>query len=176
MEKGLVHLYTGDGKGKTTAAVGLAVRAAGAGKKVLFVQFMKGRDTGELHSLAQIGGIRVLRSSRDFGFYRSMSEEQKRQLTQIHNGLLMEVLSCIREGAADMVVLDEVTYPVKWRLLDEALLREILAGEGGVLPEIVCTGRDAAAFLLERADYVTEMKCIRHPYEKGIAAREGVEF
>ena len=82
MEKGLIHLYTGDGKGKTTAAMGLALRAAGAGKKVLIVQFMKGRDTGELHSLARIPGIRVLRSEKDCGFFSSMTGEQK--LALIH--------------------------------------------------------------------------------------------
>ena len=88
MEKGLIHLYTGEGKGKTTAAVGLAVRAAGAGKRVMFLQFMKGRDTGELHALDQLPGIEILRSKKDFGFYFQMTEEQKEELTRIHNELL----------------------------------------------------------------------------------------
>ena len=101
MEKGLIHLYTGEGKGKTTAAVGLAVRAAGAGKRVMFLQFMKGRDTGELHALDQLPGIEILRSKKDFGFYFQMTEEQKEELTRIHNELLEQAVERARQLAEE---------------------------------------------------------------------------
>lgn len=178
MEKGLIHLYTGEGKGKTTAAVGLAVRAAGAGKRVLFMQFMKGRDTGELHAMDKIPGIEILRSEKDFGFYFRMTDAQKEELTRIHNGLLTRALERTSDGRADVIVLDEVTYPVNWKLLDEALLRRLLSrtDDKPYFPEIVCTGRDPQEWLAACADYVTRMECVKHPFDRGIGAREGIEY
>ena len=102
MNNGLIHLYTGEGKGKTTAAMGLALRAAGAGKKVLILQFMKGRDTGELHSIAHIPAIRILRSEKDFGFFSSMSQADKEALTKIHNRLLDEAVRQVSAGEAEL--------------------------------------------------------------------------
>lgn len=169
----MIHLYTGNGKGKTTAAIGLAVRAAGSGMSVIFAQFMKGGDTGELHSLKQLEQVQICRSPRDFGFYGTMSGQDKRELTQIHNGLLDVLLEEAESGTCKMLVLDEVTYPVKWGLLDQDKLRRLLGCRN---VELVLTGRDAADFLMDAADYVTEMRCVRHPYEKGIAARRGIEF
>ena len=178
MEKGLIHLYAGEGKGKTTAAVGLAVRATGAGKRVIFLQFMKGRDTGELHALDKLPGIEILRSEKDFGFYFQMTEEQKKELTRIHNGLLEQALHRAAAGEADVVVLDEVTYPINWKLLDETLLRRLLSREDDkpYFPEIVCTGRDPQEWLVDCADYVTRMECVKHPFDRGIGAREGIEY
>ena len=175
LERGLIHLYTGEGKGKTTAAMGLALRAAGSGKKVLIVQFMKGRDTGELHSLARIPEIRLLRSEKDFGFFSSMTLEQKEELTEIHNRILEEAILQAQEGKADVLVMDEVTYPVNWGLLDGGRLKDFLLHKPEAV-EVVCTGRDAPAFLTDAADYITEMRCVRHPYQKGIMARKGIEF
>lgn len=172
----MLHLYTGDGKGKTTAAVGLAARAAGRDWRVCFAQFMKGNDTGELYSLQKLSNVTILRSERNFGFYSTMSEEDKRELTEIHNTILDKLLETAESGSCDLIVLDEVTYPVNWKLLDVHKLERLLALAGEEQIEIVMTGRNAAHFLQERADYVTEMKCIRHPYEKGIPARRGIEF
>lgn len=190
----MIHLYTGEGKGKTTAAIGLSVRAAGRELRVYFTQFMKGNDTGELHSLKKLPNVTLLRSEKNFGFYSSMSEEDKAELTCIHNEILDRLTTVVENGECDLIVMDELTYPVKWGLLDVDKLRRLLclaggsghaetgedlsAGSGGRTEtvELVITGRDAAEFLLEAADYVTEMKCVRHPYEKGIRARRGIEF
>lgn len=190
----MIHLYTGEGKGKTTAAIGLSVRAAGRDFRVYFTQFMKGNDTGELHTLKKLPNVTLLRSEKNFGFYSSMSEENKAELTRIHNEILDRLTTAVENGDCDLIVMDELTYPVKWGLLDEDRLRRLLCLAGGLRHaetkenpgadscgrsgdvELVITGRDAAEFLVEAADYVTEMKCVRHPYEKGIRARRGIEF
>lgn len=183
----MIHLYTGEGKGKTTAAIGLSVRAAGRGLRVYFTQFMKGNDTGELYSLKQLPDVTILRSEKNFGFYSKMSEADKAELTEIHNQILDRLTEAVQSGDCDLIVMDELTYPVKWGLLDADKLKKLLAvaddaqsdgicGEAGGNMEIVMTGRDAADFLMDAADYITEMKCVRHPYEKGIHARRGIEF
>lgn len=169
----MIHLYTGEGKGKTTAAIGLAVRAAGSGMPVMFAQFMKGNDTGELHSLRKLENVQIVRSDRNFGFYSSMSDADKQALTGIHNQILDRLLAAARSGECRMLVLDEITYPVRWGLLDLDKLKALLACEE---VELVCTGRDAAQFLQDAADYITEMRCLRHPFEKGVTARRGVEY
>lgn len=175
MQNGLMHLYWGDGKGKTTAAIGLAVRAAGTGEKVIFAQFMKGGQTGELAVLQGIETIQVMRSDKEFPFYAQMTQEQKQELTAIHNKILDDILQKVTAGKYGMVVLDEITYPNEWGLLDCGKLRKLLKTAEGKI-EVVCTGRNPASFLWDSADYITEMKAIRHPFEKGIGAREGIEY
>lgn len=175
----MIHLYTGEGKGKTSAAIGLCIRAAGWNRKVCFAQFMKGNDTGEIHVLEKLPAVTVLRSGKNFGFYHSMTESDKAALTAIHNDILDRLLEMTRSGNCDMIILDEVTYPVKWQLLDMDRLRRLLAMGKGETPgtvELVLTGRDAASVLWNGADYITEMECVRHPFEEGVTARKGIEF
>lgn len=194
----MIQLYTGDGKGKTTAAAGLAARAAGSGLRVLFSQFMKGNDTGELHVLKNLPQVTILRSPKQFGFYRTLGREEIEELTQIHNRILDEILKKVENRDCDVVVLDEITYPVSWGLVDAEKLKRLLTlaanppmaeeaagcpGErlsenspGAGFPELVLTGRNPADFMTERADYITEMRAVRHPFEKGIAARKGIEY
>lgn len=172
----MIHLYTGEGKGKTTAAIGQAMRAAGSGYLVVFAQFMKGNDTGELHSLAAIPEVQFLRSEKSFGFYSAMNDDQKAELTQIHNGMLNTLLARAEEGETFLMVLDEITYPVNWNLLDVERLKDLLSYARSSQMEIVLTGRDPAQFLQDSADYITRMECVRHPYKRGIEARKGVEF
>ncbi len=175
----MIHLYTGEGKGKTTAAIGLCVRAVGRGYPVCFSQFMKGNDTGELYVLERLPNVEILRSRKNYGFYASMTEADKKELTKVHNSILDSLLEKAGSGGCRMVVMDELTYPVKWGLLDMRKLETLLdMGKKGSAAdvEIVITGRDAADFLQNAADYITQMECVRHPFEKGIAAREGIEF
>lgn len=172
----MIHLYTGDGKGKTTAAIGLAVRAAGSGMRVIFSQFMKGNDSGELHVLDRIANVRILRSPKQFGFYKTLTEAEKAELAAIHDELLDQLIGAVQRQECDMVILDEITYPVNWALLSLQKLEQLLAFATAADVELVLTGRGAAAFLTDRADYVTEMRAVRHPYEKGIAARKGIEY
>lgn len=174
----MIHLYTGDGKGKTSAAIGLGIRAAGWGRRVCFAQFMKGNDTGELHVLEKMPEVTILRSQKNFGFYDSMSESDKAELTEIHNEILDRLLETAESGNCDVMILDEVTYPIKWGLLSMQKLQRLLAleKENEDKIEIVFTGRDAGNILRDAADYITEMKCARHPYERGVEARKGIEF
>ncbi len=171
--KGLVHLYYGDGKGKTTAAVGLSVRAAGRGLKVSFVQFMKGSQTGEIDILKKIDGIKVLRSEEDFGFFKHMPKEVQDNLTKVHNSILEEGFKFVENGG--VIVLDEVTHAVNFGLIDEERLKSLILNrsEG---TEVVMTGRNPRLWLIEEADYVCEIKNIKHPFDEGVGAREGIEF
>ena len=175
----MIHLYTGNGKGKTTAAIGLCIRAAGWDQQVCFAQFMKGNDTGELYVLKSLPGVTILRSEKNFGFYSSMSESDKEELIEIHNRILDRILELVERRNCQLVILDEITYPVNWGLLDIEKLKRLLAfgKQGGDQEtELVLTGRSAQDFLSDMAVYVTEMRCVRHPYEKGTGARKGIEF
>ena len=172
---GLIHLYTGEGKGKTTAALGLALRAAGQNVPVVILQFLKGRPTGDLASLERIPQITLLRGEEGLGFASAMTPEQRERCKSRHNEMLRLGLAAAREGRCGLLILDEVTGALNHRLLEEAPLRAYLQNPApGV--ELVLTGRNPPDWLLDRADYVTEMKKLRHPYDRGITAREGVEF
>ena len=175
----MIHLYTGEGKGKTTAAIGLCIRAAGRGYSVCFSQFMKGNDTGELYVLEKLTNVEILRSRKNYGFYASMSEADKRELTEVHNDILDSLIERAKSGTCRMIIMDEVTYPVKWGLLDIKRLETLLEmGKEGSDQEveIIMTGRDAKGILKKTADYITQMECVRHPYERGTTARKGIEF
>lgn len=171
---GLIHVYTGDGKGKTTAALGLALRAAGRGVPVMILQFLKGRPSGETESLRHIPGVTLLRGE-DLGFASAMTPEQRERCKARHGEMLRRGLAAAREGTCGLLVLDEVMAALKHDLLEGSLLRELLESPPpGV--ELVLTGRNPPAWILEKADYITEMKKIRHPYDKGVTAREGIEL
>jgi ATP:corrinoid adenosyltransferase len=107
MEKGLVHIYCGDGKGKTSAAIGLAVRAAGNGMKVLFTRFLKTEDSGELKILDQISGIEVIHLKKSFGFYKTLSEQEKKEMSEMYFRLWKEILVDVRKEEYDVLVMDE---------------------------------------------------------------------
>ena len=170
----MIHLYYGEGKGKTTAAVGLAVRMAGHGKNVFFAQFMKSGFTGELEVLKGVSSIYIGRPRGEYGFYSTLSDEDKESLTREHNQILSLILERMREGKIDLLVLDEITYAYHYGLADKRKIRRVLAMSDGI--EAVCTGRRPADLFFQYADYVTEMKKIRHPYDEGVAGRAGVEF
>lgn len=170
MELGMVHLYWGEGKGKTTAAMGLALRALGNGCRVVVVQFLKGADTGEIPLLRQLGA-EVYRGKAGQKFVFQMNDAEKAATRALQNENLRAALA----RPADLLVLDEACAAWELNMVDRQLLeqavRERPAGQ-----EIVLTGRKPAPWMEELADYSTEMHCWRHPYEKGIKARKGVEF
>ena len=180
----MIHLYSGDGRGKTSIAIGTAVRMAGAGKKVIFAQFMKGNESSEINVLKGISGVEICRVPETFPFYKQMSGEEKEQITKYHNEILMYVLKqieCRRKMEKEtkepdlLIVLDEITYPVRWGLVDGTLVTRLLLN----LPEnveLVMTGRNPSDEMVNASDYWSELSMKRHPYEKGILSRRGVEF
>ena len=173
---GLVHIYYGGGKGKTTAALGLALRAAGSGKKIVIVQFLKDWLCGELESLSLIPNITVLRGKSSGGvFIHEMTEEQKVKTASIHNDNLKQALTLQSEGMCDLLILDEAIDALNLNVLDHSLMDELLDSKPYGL-EIVITGHNPTPELLQRSDYITEMVKHKHPYDAGITARKGIEF
>lgn len=174
---GLVHLYTGDGKGKTTAALGLALRALGRDRKVAVVQFLKRTKlmTGEMVFAEKIGGPL---SIRQFGASRFATKEEKRLVEE--SGQTVErgweiARELVERGEHDLVVLDEITHVVKNGQVPLGDLIGLVKGKAHSL-ELVLTGRYAPPELQDVCDYVTEMKEIKHPYHSGVKAREGTEY
>ena len=171
---GLIHIYCGDGKGKTTAAVGLAVRCAGRGNKVLLVQFLKSRDSGELYSLAKLPDIEVMRGKESKKFTFQMNEEEKHALLIEHNKMFEQVLAKIKNGGYSLLILDEVIGALNAKVFEMPKLIEFLRHKPENL-EVVLTGRNPEPELVEIADYVSEMRKVKHPMDMGIMAREGIE-
>lgn len=169
---GLVHIYCGDGKGKTTAAMGLAVRAAGNGLKVLILQFLKNGKTGELAALEKLETVDVMRGKGGMKFTFRMNEAEKAEALRVHMENLQKVMDLAENY--DMVILDEAIGACGCGLLDKELLCRFIDNRPENL-EVVLTGRNPAQELLDRADYISEIKKIRHPYDKGIQARGGIE-
>lgn len=174
MERGLVHIYCGDGKGKTTAALGLAVRASGRGLRVLLVQFLKSADTGELNVLQNLPGFKIIRGKDGQKFSFAMSAEERAETRLIHNANLQAALDEVKTGNCDLLILDEAIGALNRDMLDrEKLIRFIKDKPAGL--ELVLTGRNPDPELLELADYVSEMKKVKHPFDQGIGARDGIE-
>lgn len=173
---GLIHLYYGEGKGKTTAALGLVLRASGCGKQVVIVQFLKDWECGELEPLTQLDGITVLRGKAPGGvFLHQMSEEERLETKAIHDYNLKKALDMQSEGRCDLLILDEVIDAYNLGVLDSAIFEGLLNHKPENL-ELVITGHNPNARLIEQADYVTEMVKRKHPYDSGIKARRGIEF
>jgi len=170
--KGYVHIYTGDGKGKTTAAFGLAIRASGAGLKVYIGQFVKGNIYNEIMAVNKsLPNVTVKQYGAGCFIFSTPTEKDKEAANQ---GLL-EMKKIIAEGKYDLVILDEVNIALYFRFIDIEDLLEIILNKP-VHIELVLTGRYAPSELIAHADLVTEMKEIKHYYQQGIEARKGIEY
>jgi cob(I)alamin adenosyltransferase len=179
LEKGLVQIYTGDGKGKTTAAFGLALRAAGQGNKVLIYQFLKppALDIGERFAL-QLGAVRIRVETPDVAWDMSASFNDEKKTAEMR-AAISQVLEKIAETAEkrfyDVLILDEIVFCISRNLAKLEDVKNII-NKRDPRVEIVLTGRGATKELIELADLVTEMKSIKHPYDNGISARRGIEY
>ena len=171
----MIHIYCGDGKGKTSAAIGLAVRAAGRGRAVLIARFLKSEDSGEVLALPKIPGIRVMPCEKEFGFYFRMTEEQKLEAAEYYSRLFEQACEMARSRQIDVLILDELMAACSYRLVDEAKAAAFLRDCPADL-EVVMTGRNPSEQLVGLADYVSEVVMKKHPYEQGVAAREGIEY
>lgn len=172
---GLNHIYFGSGKGKTTAALGLALRAAGCGMTVLIVQFLKSSDTSELHSLTEIDGITVLRSDKRFGFTFNMTDEEKAELTEVNNDLLRQAQTSLLSGKTGMLILDEFLDAYNLGFVDKALADDTALRHYDN-SELIITGRTPPEHYIALYDYVSEICSVKHPFDKGIPARKGIEY
>ena len=169
--KGYIQIYTGNGKGKTTAALGLALRAAGAGKKVFFAQFVKGQEYSEVRALRQfLPSVEIKQYGLDCFIYNTPTQAD----IDIARKGLKEVSDVISSGKYDIVVLDEANIAIYYKLFSAEELIGILKQKPDET-EIVITGRRAAPELMEIADLVTEMREVKHYYTKGVEARVGIE-
>ncbi len=169
--KGYVQVYTGNGKGKTTAALGLAIRAIGAGLNVFIGQFVKGMEYSEIKTLTQkLDNIKV----KQYGLRCFIRKEPTQEDIKAAQDGLKEVINIIQSGKYDVVILDEANIAVYYNLFKVEDLLEIIDGKPDHV-ELIITGRNAKKELLERADLVTEMKEIKHYYNHGVNARKGIE-
>jgi cob(I)alamin adenosyltransferase len=179
LEKGLVQVYTGDGKGKTTAAFGLALRAAGQGHKVLVYQFLKpaSLDIGERFALA-LGAVRIRIESLDIDWDMATSFDDEQMVAKAQSAIseaLARLAAIGEKRLYDVLILDEIVYCLSTGLAKFEDVKNMVERRNSAV-EIVMTGRGATPELMELADLVTEMKNIKHPFDAGIAARRGIEF
>ncbi len=175
MPNHLLHLYTGDGKGKTTAAMGLALRMLGHGKKVLVAQFMKDGTSGELKALGRFEGLTLFGDARMEGFIFRMTEPELEEARERQGRALLELTEKVRALRPDLTVLDELAVALATRMVKRADAEALLdaALQAG---DAVVTGRGAPDWLRERADYVSDILAVKHPFDAGQPAREGIEW
>jgi cob(I)alamin adenosyltransferase len=174
LSQGLVQIYTGNGKGKTTAAFGLAIRAVGHGFRVYIIQFMKGQDNyGELEGLKRLRPECQLEHFGGQGWVYK-GELQEEHIQEARKGFL-RAKEIVYSGEWDIVILDEIVNALWFELISESEVLELLRKKPNHV-ELVLTGRNASQSLIEKADLVTEMNQKKHPFELGIMARQGIEY
>lgn len=176
MEKqtGCIHIYCGDGKGKTTTGMGLCVRAAGYGYRVLIYQFMKNNSTSERKILENIPNIRIVDGLECEKFSFQMTEEEKKERKEFYEKQFRMLTKMVCEEAFDVVFFDELIYTIGAELFDENLLLDFLKNKPEQL-EVILTGQGPGSRLIEAADYVSEIRKIKHPFDKGMPSRKGIE-
>ncbi|MGB7266549.1 MAG: cob(I)yrinic acid a,c-diamide adenosyltransferase [Terracidiphilus sp.] len=177
--RGLILINTGPGKGKTTAALGTALRAVGCGMKVLVLQFIKGSwHYGELDAVEAFGRDFVgkfLIKQMGRGFVKIGGAESDPEDVRLVQEAWEEAREAIYSGEWDMVVLDEINYAISYKMLDAVVVAEALKGKPEMV-HVILTGRNADPLLVELADTVTEMREVKHAYQKGILAQRGIEY
>lgn len=173
---GMVHIYYGDGQGKTCAAVGLVVRLCGCGGRALYAQFLKNGNSGELKALGNLpDGIEILKCKPCAKFFRDMGEEERAQAAAEQLGVFHMAIEMARTGKYDLLVLDEIIDTVTLEIISKDELVGFLTEKPETL-EVALTGHAVFPELLEAADYVSEIRKIKHPYDRGLKARRGAEF
>lgn len=174
-QTGLVHIYTGNGKGKTTASVGLTIRAHAHGLRIMFVQFLKNGLSGEVGILRQLSNVRVYSGQADMKFTYQMGDDDKSKARELHQHFFETAAAAARSNDIDLLVFDEVFGAISTQLLDADEVFDFIRTKPKNL-ELVLTGRDPELRFLDLADYISEVNCIAHPYDKGILAREGIDY
>jgi len=176
LERGYIQVYTGNGKGKTTAAVGQAVRSVGNGLKVYMLQFLKADETGELEIAKLLGDkFRIFRFESKKGFTWNLNDEEKAILQTEVNTAYNFAMEVVNMNTCDVFILDEIMAIVSNKLLTEAQVIDLIDNKP-INMELILTGRNVPKSIMEKADLVTEMKMLKHYIDKGVYAREGIEF
>jgi cob(I)alamin adenosyltransferase len=170
LENGYVQVYTGNGKGKTTAALGISLRAVCAGKKVCFAQFIKGMKYSELEAVKYLPNFDIIQFGRDCFIYNNPTSED----IEVARDGLERCREILKSGFYDLVVLDEINIALFYKLFSSEEVLEMLNQKAANV-EVILTGRYAPQEIIDRADLVTEMKEIKHYYSKGVPARVGIE-
>ncbi len=168
---GLVHVYTGEGRGKTSAGMGLILRALGRGLKVKIIQLFK-RDTGE-QFFFENSGVKYLQFKPEHPFFKNYNAEELESLKKEFMEFWNSAISDLEEY--DVLLVDEIGPGIKWGIISEQIVLDFINNKP-VNMELILTGRDIPNSLIERADYVSELRKIKHPFDKGILAREGIEY
>lgn len=174
MKEGFVHIYHGDGKGKTTSGVGLCIRAAGAGMKVFIFQFMKVPGSSEFNILENIPQITVLEGTHNEKFLFQMTEEEKEEERDFYEEKFELICKKVIEEDIDLLFLDEILHAVNYGMLPEEKLIEFLENRPKKL-EVVLTGYDPSERLMEKADYISYIGKVKHPFDRGVPERLGIE-
>lgn len=172
---GCMQVYCGNGKGKTTAAVGAAVRAAGIGAKVAFVQFLKDGDSSELNILRSLPQVTVLSGKEVPGFSNSFTHAQREIVKKTDNDYFDRAVRLCKENKCDFLVLDEILDAIAENLIDRAAVVEFIKNRPAAV-EIVLTGRNPDEEICKAADYISDVQCKKHPYQTGVRARRGIEM
>ena len=172
MERGLVQVYTGDGKGKTTAALGLALRACGRGLRVFLAQFAKGQPSGEVDALVRFADLVTVRRYGQESFIVGQPTAEDRRLARAG---WQEVRETAARAQHDLMILDEIGTALQYRLVEPAEVLELMAARPATL-ELVLTGRRIPPAILQKADLVTEMLEVKHYHARGVRARKGIEY
>ncbi|MDP4144313.1 MAG: cob(I)yrinic acid a,c-diamide adenosyltransferase [Bacillota bacterium] len=176
MEKGYVQIYTGDGKGKTTAAIGLGVRAVGNGLKVYMIQFLKSWQTGELNSLKSLEpNFKIFRFEKHRGFFWTLNEKEKSELKEEIQEAYQFGMKAMVDRNCDILILDEIMGAFNNGLITEEQLISLINNKPENI-ELVMTGRNVPEAVINLADLITEMNPVKHYFDKNVKARKGIEY
>ncbi len=174
METGYTHIYYGDGKGKTTAAFGLALRCLGKGGKVIIVQFLKHIESGEVTALKNFSNVHIFYGNVCGKFFKNMTNEEKELLLQFNNEMFEKSVQMCDNINADMIIFDEIIHTLNYSVIDRKKVFDFIQKQKGKV-EVVLTGRNPDKEVLNFGDYISEIKKIRHPFDMGVFARDGIE-
>jgi len=176
LNNGYVQIYTGDGKGKTTAALGLALRAVGNGYTVFMVQFLKSSKTGEIESIKKLAPFfNIFRFEKKRGFFWTLKDEEKIELKEEVQKAYEFCKEALKEEKCDILIMDEVMGALSNKLISEEQLLELIKIKPDNI-ELILTGRNAPKAIVDKANLVTEMKDVKHYFNEGVPSREGIEF
>lgn len=173
--RGCIHIYEGNGKGKTTAAIGLAVRCAGSGQKVLFTQFLKGNGSSEQIALSFVPNLMVYQNEKQFGFTYTMGPDERKKAKMYYRDHFRETIYYAKREKVKLLVLDELLDAYNMDMVDKQEVLMFLRTRPEDM-EVVLTGRNPATELVQLADYISFVKKVKHPYDYGLVARKGIEM